>query len=118
MGSVVVIQRTRSSKSQRSTRRCVAGKVGSGGGRRGGGAAGGGGKPRRSGGLVVEAPGGQEAVGQHDQREVAVQPVPAATLVVVEAALPLGVLVEPLDRPAGMRQRDESVQRRVQGSVG
>src|ERR671926_150051 len=56
-----------------------------------------------------------KTVGQHDQGEMPMQAIPAPALVVVQATLPLGVLVELLDGPAAMRQLDEPVQRRVGG---
>src|SRR5687768_10141169 len=113
------MQRSRSWNSQSRTRRCVAGKVrgvvggGAGGEWPGAGLGAEGGTPRRggrgaAGGLggvwgeagggpmaaqPQQALGGEEAVGEHDHREVAVQAIPAAALVVVEATLALGVLV-------------------------
>ena len=55
----------------------------------------------------------QEGVGEHRQGEVAVQAVPAPALVVGQAALALGVLVELLDDPAAVRERDEPLERGI-----
>jgi hypothetical protein len=43
------------------------------------------------------------------------QPIPAPSLVLVEAAFPLGILVELLDRPATVGQLHQALQRRVSG---
>src|SRR5919199_45394 len=88
-GSVAALQRSRSSKSQSSTCRCLAGKVGR--GRGSGRVVAQGGKPRRSGrgrrgeGAGAQAFGYQEAIREQDQGKVAVQALPAAPLAVVEA---------------------------------
>src|SRR5262249_5200084 len=74
-----------------------------------------GGKARRVGGHPALAR--QKTVGQHDQCEVSMQPIPAPTLIMIQATLALGVLVELLDGPAAVRQFDEPVQRRVCGQV-
>src|SRR5919201_6254342 len=68
-------------------------------------------KARRIGGRPALAR--QKAVGQHDQGEMPMQPIPAPALVVIQATLALGVLVELLDGPAAVRQLDEPLQRRV-----
>jgi hypothetical protein len=60
-----------------------------------------------------EALGDQEAVGQHGQGEVPVQAVVAAALVVIQPALPLGILIELLDGPAQVGQRHQGWQGRV-----
>src|SRR5215470_5395110 len=70
-----------------------------------------GGKARRVGGHPALAR--QKTVGQHDQGEVPMQPIPAPPLVVVQATLALGVLIELLDGPAAMGQLDEPAQWRV-----
>ena len=43
--------------------------------------------------------------------------IPAPPLVVVQATLALGILVELLDGPAAMRQFDQPAQRRVRREV-
>jgi hypothetical protein len=90
-------QRTRSWKSQSNTWRWTAGNEG----RREGAAGGESRLGRRSG----ETLGDEEGVGEHHQRKMAMQAVPAAALVVAEAALPFGVLIELLDRPPQMGER-------------
>jgi hypothetical protein len=70
-----------------------------------------GGKARQGGGRPTLAR--QKTVGQHDQREMAMQAIPAPALVMVQATLALGILVELLNRPAAMRQLDQALQRRV-----
>src|SRR5262245_25592157 len=42
----------------------------------------------------------QKTIGQHDQREMSMQPIPAPALVVVQATLAFGVLIKLFDRPA------------------
>src|SRR5262245_48831663 len=71
--------------------------------------------PGRRGGQALL---GQEAVGQHDQSHVAVEAVPESTLVVVQTALALGLLVELLDAPATVGQLRQAPQRRLGGQVG
>ena len=61
---------------------------------------------------------GQEAVGQHDQTHVAMETVPETALVVVQAALALGIFVELLDAPAAVGQLHQAPQRRLDGQVG
>src|SRR5918911_196372 len=54
-----------------------------------------------------------KTVGQHHQRKMPMQAIPAPPLVVIQSTLALDVLVELLNRPAVVRQFDEPVQRRV-----
>src|SRR5262252_1199463 len=123
--SVARYQRTRSWRSQTSTWRWTAGRLSRRGARRSAGAAaeGGGARGLRGVGLVGGRGGGQalqdqEGVGEPDQGQVAVQAGPGAALVVVEPALPLGVLVGLLDGPAGVGQGDQPRQGRLQGPAG
>ena len=44
----------------------------------------------------------KKAIGQHDQREVSMQAIPASTLVVVQTAFAWGILIELLDEPAAV----------------
>src|SRR4029453_14837398 len=74
-----------------------------------------GGNARRVGGYPALAR--QKAIGQHDQREMARQAIPASALVVGQAALAFGVLVELLDGPATVRQFDQPLQRRIRRQV-
>ena len=60
----------------------------------------------------------QEGVREPGEGQVAVQAVPAAALVVVQAALPLGVLVALLDHPAGVGQGDQPRQGRLERPPG
>src|SRR5947209_2306467 len=55
----------------------------------------------------------EEGVGQHDQGQMAMQPLPAAPLKVVEATFALAILIELLDGPTHMRQCHQT----RQGSV-
>src|SRR4029450_10656501 len=96
-------QRTRSWSSQTSTWRWTAGRLGRRGVARSVGVAAEGGKARRLGGVgrVERVRGGQalqhqEGVGQPGEGQVAVEAGPGSPLVVVQAALPFGVLVGPL----------------------
>src|SRR5947209_1747583 len=75
-----------------------------------GGNGGGGGQPRLA----------EEGIAPHqaDQRQVAVEPWPGATLVVTHAQLLLAVLVEALDRPALVRQSELLGQRAVVQAPG
>src|SRR5512138_2309596 len=106
-------QSTRSWSSQTRIRRCASGRLQV---AEGGKATLAGGSAGVDGGL--EALGGEEAVGEHHQREVTVEAVPAPTLVVIEPALPLSILVELLDDPARVGQLDQPSKRRVFGQVG
>src|SRR5262252_7869979 len=74
-----------------------------------------GGKARRVGRHPALAR--QETIGQHDQREVPMQAIPAPALIVVQATLALGVLIELLNRPATVGQLDQPLQRRVRRQV-
>src|SRR5215470_1390850 len=55
----------------------------------------------------------QKTVGQHDQREVPMQAVPASALIVVQPAFALRVFIELLDGPAAMSHLDQPPQRGV-----
>src|SRR2546421_2811457 len=70
-----------------------------------------GGKARRVGGRPALAR--QKTVGQHDQREVPMQAIPASALIVVQPTLALGVFIELLDGPAAVGQLDQPTQRGV-----
>src|SRR6516164_2918218 len=70
-----------------------------------------GGKARRVGGHPALAR--QKTVGQHDQREVPMQAIPASALIVVQPTLALRVFIELLDGPAAVGQLDQPPQRRV-----
>jgi len=70
-----------------------------------------GGKARQIGGRPALAR--QKAIREHDQREMAMQAIPAPALVMGQATLTLGVLIELLDGPAAVGQFDEALQRRV-----
>ena len=74
-----------------------------------------GGKARQGGGRPTLAR--QNTVGQHDQREMAMQAIPAPALVMVQATLALGILVAWLNRPAALRQLDQALQRRVRRQI-
>ena len=74
-----------------------------------------GGKARQVGGRPALAC--QKAIGQHDQREMAMQAIPAAALVMVQATLAFGIFVELLNRPAAMRHLHQALQRRVRWEV-
>src|SRR5262249_13521818 len=56
-----------------------------------------------------------KAVSQHDQREMPMQAVPAPTLIIVQATLALGILVELLDGPAAVCQFGQPMQRGIRG---
>ncbi len=62
-------------------------------------------------GRAVALPEGEEAVREHHQGHVAVEAVPEAALVVVQARLALGVLVDALDDPAPMHPLDQVFER-------
>ena len=74
-----------------------------------------GGKPRRIGGYPALTR--HKAVGQHDQGEMPMPPIPAPPLVVVQAALALGVFVALRDGPAAVRQLHQPGQRRVRWEI-
>src|SRR4029453_354872 len=65
-----------------------------------------GGKARRVGRHPALAR--QKAIGEHDQRQVSMQPIPAPPLVMVQAAFALGVLIELLDGPAAVGHPNEA----------
>src|SRR6516162_8299049 len=67
-----------------------------------------GGKARRVGGHPALAR--QKTVGQHDQREVPMQAIPASALIVVQPTLALRVFIELLDGPAAVGQLDQPTQ--------
>src|SRR5215470_16955632 len=67
-----------------------------------------GGKARRMGGCPALAR--YKTIGQHDQREVPMQPIPTPALVMVQTTLALGVFIELLDGPAAVGQRDQAMQ--------
>src|SRR5512142_1978806 len=98
---------TRSWSSQTRTRRCASGRLWLGEG----------GKATtrgRSGGVGrLDTLPDKGGVGEHHQCEVTVEAVPAPSLVVIQAALPLGVLVELLDDPARVRKLDQPSKRCV-----
>ena len=52
----------------------------------------------------------QEAVRQHNQRQVALESVPSTALIMVEAALAFGVFVELLDGPTHVGQMDKPIE--------
>src|SRR5262252_969786 len=70
-----------------------------------------GGKARRGGGRPALAR--QKTLGQHDQREVPMQAIPAPALIMIQATLALGVLIEWLNRPAAVGQLDQPLSWRV-----
>src|SRR6516162_3941077 len=74
-----------------------------------------GGKARRGGGRPALAR--QKALGEHDQRQMPMQAIPAPALIVVQATFALGVCIELLDGPAAVGQLDEALQRGVCGQV-
>ena len=74
-----------------------------------------GGKARQVGGHPALAR--EKAIGQHDQGKMAMQTIPASALVMVQAALPFGILIKLLNRPAAMRQFNQSLQGRVRREV-
>src|SRR5262249_11782090 len=55
----------------------------------------------------------QKAIGEHDQRHVSMQPIPAPPLGRAQAAGALGVFLELLDGPAAVGHLDEAVEGRV-----
>src|SRR5262249_46466809 len=59
----------------------------------------------------------QKTVGQHDQCEVPMQPIPAPALIVVQPTLALRVFIELLNGPAAVGQLDQPPQRRIRGQV-
>src|SRR5262249_13632626 len=74
-----------------------------------------GGKARQIGGRPALAR--QKAIRAHDQREMAMQAIPAPALVVVKPAFAFGILIDLLDGPAAVGQLDQPVQRRVRREV-
>src|SRR5215475_4091056 len=74
-----------------------------------------GGKARRYGRHPALAR--QKAIGQHDQREVPMQAIPTAALVMIQTTLALGVFIKLLDRPAAVGQRDEAMEWGVRWQV-
>src|SRR5215831_4150066 len=97
---------TTSWKSHRSTWRWTAGKDGR---------SPEGGKARRVGGRPALVR--QKAISEHDPREMPMQAIPAPPLVVVQATLALGVLIELLDGPAAVGQLDQALQRCLRQQV-
>src|SRR5262249_57526594 len=61
-----------------------------------------GGKARQIGGRPALAR--QKAIREHDQREMAMQAIPAPALVVVQTAFAFGILIELLDGPPALGQ--------------
>src|SRR5262249_13491034 len=59
----------------------------------------------------------QKTVGQHHQREMPLQAIPAPALIVVQATLALRVFIELLNGPAAVGQLDQPPQRRIRGQV-
>ena len=57
----------------------------------------------------------EETVGEHDQGQVAMQAIPAASLVMIEAAFLFGIFVKLLNDPARMGQQNQALQRGVCG---
>src|SRR5215471_3474354 len=74
-----------------------------------------GGKARRVGGHPALAR--QKTVGQHDQCEVPMQPIPAPALIVIQATLALRIFIELLDGPAAVGHLDQAMQRGVRRQV-
>src|SRR5262245_12184671 len=74
-----------------------------------------GGKARRMGGHPALTR--EKTIGQHDQREVPMQPIPTPALIVVQATLALRIFIELLNGPAAVGQLDEPLQRRIRGPV-
>src|SRR5215813_13343094 len=74
-----------------------------------------GGKARRVGGRPALAR--QKTVGQHDQRKVPMQAIPASALIVVQPTLALRVFIELLDGPAAVGQLDQPTQRGVRRQI-
>ena len=66
-----------------------------------------GGNARRGGGQPALAC--QKTIGQHDEGEMPMQAIPAAPLVVVQATLAFGILVELLDGPTAVGQLNQPV---------
>src|SRR5436305_11995158 len=100
--------RTRSWNNQVSTCRCVAGND----------------WPAEGGKAAIRRVGcsmtldHQEAVGQHHQSQMAMEAIPPPPLVVIQSTLPLGIFIELLNDPAGVRNRDQPLQRHVSREVG
>ena len=67
-----------------------------------------GGKARQVGGHPALTR--EKTIGEHDQREMSMQAIPAPALVVVQAAFALRVFIELLDGPAAVGQLDEAMQ--------
>jgi len=99
---VAMSHNTTSWKSHRSTWRWTAGKDGR---------SPEGGKARHVGGRPALAR--QKAIGEHDQREVPMQTIPAPAWVMVQAARTCGVLVALLNRPAAVSPLDQPLPPRV-----
>src|SRR5262245_56141218 len=74
-----------------------------------------GGKARRVGGRPALAR--QKTVGQHDQRAVPLEAIPASALRVVQPTLALRVFIELLDGPAAVGQLDQPTQRGVRRQI-
>jgi hypothetical protein len=55
---------------------------------------------------------GHKAIGQHHHREMPMQSIPTLSLIVVQAILVLGVLVELFNGPTAVRQFDQPLQQR------
>src|SRR5947208_7243669 len=53
----------------------------------------------------------EETIGQHDQGQVSMESIPAASLVVIQAAFLFGIFVKLLDHPARMSQGEQLLQR-------
>ena len=52
----------------------------------------------------------EETVGQHDERQMPMQTIPAPPLEVVQATFLLGIFVKLLDHPTRVSQGDQSLQ--------
>src|SRR5215471_15083255 len=70
-----------------------------------------GGKARRVGGHPALAR--QNTVGQHDQCEMPMQPIPAPALIVIQATRALRIFIELLDGPAAVGHLNQALQRGV-----
>src|SRR5437016_280056 len=55
----------------------------------------------------------EETVGQHDQGQMSMESLPAAPLVVIQAAFLFGIFIKLLDDPARMGQQNQTLQRGV-----
>src|SRR5437764_1917877 len=74
-----------------------------------------GGKARRVGGRPALAR--QNTVGQHHQREVPMQAIPASALIVVQPTRALRIFIALLDGPAAVSPRDQPPQRGVRRQI-